>query len=353
MTERRCLVVGGGVIGLVSAFVAARQGWSVTLLDETPAGGATHAAAGMLAPSAEVAQGERESFLEQLEAVRAWDEFRDEIYGVTGHRVTLERVGTLLVAWDAGDRGLVSQFQRLCEEFGVDNIVRSRDEEPDVFAGLTARIRDGLFLPGDAWLDPDEVVEALLRALKVLGVEIAVARAEHVEETGTKVRVVSAAGAFEGDVGIIATGAEGPPPGLIFTSKVRPVRGITSRVRGLDRAGRPMVRAFIRGRSFYLVGRDAGYCVLGASSEERSEPFVELGELSGLLRDGVDLFPSLEAAQLIETRVGLRPATANQRSIFEISPQGRWAWSSGHFRHGITVSPLAGRAAKEFVGSFA
>ena len=51
VTKQTVIVVGGGIIGLASAFRLARAGHAVTLFDPAPAQGATHAAAGMLAPS--------------------------------------------------------------------------------------------------------------------------------------------------------------------------------------------------------------------------------------------------------------------------------------------------------------
>lgn len=46
-------VVGGGVIGLACAWRLAQRGASVTIFDPAPGAGASHAAAGMLAPVTE------------------------------------------------------------------------------------------------------------------------------------------------------------------------------------------------------------------------------------------------------------------------------------------------------------
>ena len=34
--------------------------------------------------------------------------------------------------------------------------------------------------------------------------------------------------------------------------------------------------------------------------------------------------------------------------FFEVLALGRWAWSSGHYRHGVTLAPLAARNAIVF-----
>jgi glycine oxidase len=114
---------------------------------------------------------------------------------------------------------------------------------------------------------------------------------------------------------------------------------MTVRVSGFDRSTQPVVRAFVRGRSFYVVSRPGGYCVLGASSDEQSELVVEVGELQRLLRDALDVVPSFEAAAVVETRQGLRPATSDLSPFLEVVDE-RWAWASGHYRHGVTLAPL-------------
>ena len=56
----RVIVIGAGVIGLATAWTLRRAGAAVTVVDPAPASGATHAAAGMLAPVAETYYREQE-----------------------------------------------------------------------------------------------------------------------------------------------------------------------------------------------------------------------------------------------------------------------------------------------------
>jgi len=149
----------------------------------------------------------------------------------------------------------------------------------------------------------------------------------------------------------LATGAFGLPRGAspLGNHAVRPVRGMTVRIDGIDRSHAPMLRCLVRGRPFYVVSRPGGYCVVGASSEERSGPLVEVGELQRLLRDALDVVPALEACSLYETRVGLRPASNDLEPFFEEWVARRWAWSSGHYRHGVTLAPLWAHRSLEFV----
>jgi glycine oxidase len=348
------LVVGGGIIGTTSAFRLARAGWHVTLFDASPGSGATWAAAGMLAPSAEAAPGERRNYELQRHAVAAWREIAQELLEVTGETLDVVETGTLLVGYDASDRRLVEQFEYVAQEFGVTYERVTRESHPSYFEGLTPRIRDGVFLAGDAWLDPDQAMKLLLEAGRALGVEMIRERVDTVTSLDGRVEVTTVNGTIPGDVGLLATGASVLPKGVAESvdHSVRPVRGMTVRVSGFDRSTQPVVRAFVRGRSFYIVSRPGGYCVLGASSDEQSELVVEVGELQRLLRDALDVVPSLETASIVETRQGLRPATSDLSPFLEIVDE-RWAWASGHYRHGVTLAPLTAREVTDFAKAIA
>ncbi len=352
-TAKRALVIGGGVIGLTSAFQLARGGWAVTLFDPSPGRGATWAAAGMIAPIAEIGPGEESNYELQSGALAGWRKFADELRDVTNRELTIVESGTLLVGWDVSDRRLVDQFASVAAELGAVPQRVSRDEEPSMFDGVSARIADGLLVEGDAWLDPDQVVAYVSEANQQLGVIVIEEAVTMVCGDATRVKATTEHDSFEGDLGILATGAVALPVGAVTSGRhtVRPIHGITVRVRGVDRNTEPMIRSFVRGSTFYMVSRPGGYNVLGASSEERFEAGAQVGEVQRLLRDALDVVPALETAVVLETREGNRPASADLRPFFEVLAGGRWAWSSGHFRHGVTLAPIAADEALAFARS--
>jgi glycine oxidase len=349
-TAPHALVVGGGVIGLTSAFQLARGGWRVTLFDPSPGRGATWAAAGMIAPIAEIGPGEEANYELQSGALDAWHAFAKEIREVTHQDLSIIESGTLLLGWDGGDRRLVDQFAQVASELGVAPRRVSRDDRPSMFEGVSARVGDGLLVEGDAWLDPDQVVAHVSEANDALGVSVVRDAAIKVCGDATHVEVVTEHDTYHGDAGVIATGAGALPDGAVSSGEhsVRPIHGITIRVQGIDRSAQPMIRSFVKGNTFYMVSRAGGYNVLGASSEERFEAGAQVGEVQRLLRDALDVVPALETAVVLETREGNRPASGDLRPFFEVLAGGRWAWSSGHFRHGVTLAPIAAREALRF-----
>jgi glycine oxidase len=351
-TRGDALVVGGGVIGMTSAFRLANDGWRVTLFDSNPGKGATWAAAGMIAPSGEIAPGERENYVRQRGALAAWRTVAKEILDLCGQTILISQTGTLLVGFDSGDRRLVDQFDLVANEFGVAGERVTRDTHGSFFEGISARVRDGLYYCDDAWVDPDQVMELLNRANDLLGVTVVREQATNATTANGGVEVTTPTGTYHGKVGLLATGSSPLPDGVgqRVAHLVRPVRGMTVRVKGIDRSDEPVVRAYVRGRSCYLVSRPGGYCIVGASSDEQGELGVEVGELQRLLRDALDIVPALETAEVLETRQGLRPASKDLSPFLEIVDE-RWAWMSGHYRHGVTLAALTSLDAVDFARS--
>lgn len=335
------MVVGGGIIGLATAYRFARAAWRVTLIDPAPARGATWAAAGMLAPSAELLPGEEANLARQRRAVAEWRTLSGELAALVGRGPTINIGGTLLVGWDASDRALAAQFAQVARAANVEVDFVRREDQPDLFAEITPRVVDGYLLEGDGWIDPDDAVATLLEANQLLGVEVMTAWVRRVESGAEGVVATGDSFTVHADYGVLATGAQQLPEGVTARHVVRPIRGITSRLRGLDRSRQPTLRAYVRGRTFYLVSRPDGYCVIGATAEERPEARVEFGELARLMRDALELVPGLDGTEYVETRYGLRPVSEDLDPFIELLDEGRWVWASGQYRHGVTMAPLA------------
>src|ERR1022692_4211966 len=96
-------VLGGGIVGLSVAWRARALGMSVVLFERDELGrGATHVAAGMLAPVAEVEFGEagRRVLEVGVRSACMWPDFAAALERTSGIDVGLRRTGTLVVARD-------------------------------------------------------------------------------------------------------------------------------------------------------------------------------------------------------------------------------------------------------------
>jgi glycine oxidase len=349
---RDALVVGGGLIGLASAWRAAQTGLRVTVVDDAPGSGASNVAAGMIAPVTEVAYGEEELLRLTIASARRWPSFAAELEAAAGGSVGYRPDGTLLVGYDADDVGVLHDLSRFQHELGLDvERLRSgecRGREPL----LSPRVRGGLLAREDHQVDPRRVVKALLRAGADAEVEVRAGRVATIEHDGRRVtgvtlrsgepldapQVVLAAGCWSVQVGGLPV--EVRPP-------VRPVKGqlLVLRVAEGSPAVSATIRGVVRGRSVYLVPRGDGRLVVGATQEERGyDTTVTAGGIRELLDDAAAIVPGVDELELVEALAGLRPGTPDNRPLVGETAIEGLLLATGHHRHGVLLTPATADA---------
>ena len=93
------IFVGCGVIGLASAWRAARAGARVCVLErDRPAAGATGVAAGMLAPVGEASWGEESLLALNQESLRRWPDFAADLEADAESAIAVHREAHGLLA---------------------------------------------------------------------------------------------------------------------------------------------------------------------------------------------------------------------------------------------------------------
>lgn len=347
--SRDAVIAGGGVIGLSAAWLAARDGLDVVVVDPSPGNGASWAAAGMLAPVTEVHYNE-EALLElNLRAAEAWPGFAAELEEASGYDVGYRPCGTLAVAADAGDRAVLEDLHRFQVELGLASTWCSVAECRSLEALLSPRIRGGILVPGDHQADPRRLVRALLSACRQAGVTLVNDRVERVLTEGSRVTGVACSGNTEilADRVVLATGAwtaavAGLPAGAL--PPVRPVKGQILRLRFPADIPLPdrNIRGIVQGSSLYLVPRLDGELVCGATVEERGEDTsVTAGAVYSLLRDAQIILPAMAEAELVETLAGLRPGTPDNAPYLGKGALDGLVVATGHYRNGILLAPVS------------
>ncbi|SDG83759.1 glycine oxidase [Sinosporangium album] len=336
------LVLGGGIIGLSAAWRAARRGLTATVVDPDPGRGATHAAAGMLAPVSEVTYTEEPLLRLGLASLALWPAFAAELSADSGHNLDYRTDGTLDVAFGADDMAALDDLSVFLDKLGLpfDRLTgrECRRMEPM----LAPSVRGGLLARGDAWVDPRRAAAALLAALDRHGVPVLRRRAaevlpgEGVRLSGgdvlTASRTVIACGAWSGSL-------PGLPPGV--APPVRPVKGQIMRLRDPSRLLTHTVRGTVHGSSVYLVPRGDGEVVLGATQEEMGfDTRVTAGGLWELLRDARELVPGVTELEVADTVAGLRPGTPDNLPLIGPTAVPGLHMATGHHRGGVLLAPL-------------
>jgi glycine oxidase len=309
----------------------------------------------MLTPIAEAAYAEREIFALGAESLRRYPGFISEVHDLTGLPTGFRQTGTLQVAYDSDDLAMLAETRALQESFGVHLEQLTARECREAEPVLDPSVRGGLLAPGDGSVDPRLLATALLQAAQRAGAQL-------VRQSVAEVTCVAgrASGARLADDSVIssrwvvlAAGWEsaafsGLPAGT--APPVRPVKGQIIRLRtgpAAERSGLPpgllrrTVRGVVRGSTVYLVPRDSGELVVGATQEELGpDTTVTAGGIWELLRDARTLVPGVTELILTDVVAGLRPGTPDNAPILGPSTLPGLVLATGHFRAGVLLAPV-------------
>ncbi|MFJ6521401.1 glycine oxidase ThiO [Streptomyces filamentosus] len=345
------LVIGGGVIGLVTAWRAARRGLTVAVVDPEPGGGAARVAAGMLAAVTELHYGEETLLGLNLASAARYPAFVAELEEAAGLGVGYRACGTLAVALDADDRAHLRELHALQTRCGLPSEWLSGRDCRRLEPMLAPGVRGGLRVDGDHQVDPRRLAAALLVACERAGVVFHRALAERLSVAGDRARGVVLRDGTELTTGqtVLAAGSlsgrlAGLPPAVV--PPVRPVKGQVLRLR-IPAPYAPFlsrtVRAVVRGSHVYLVPRENGELVVGATSEELGwDTTVTAGGVYELLRDAHELVPGLTELPLTETLAGLRPGSPDNAPLLGPSALPGLHLATGHYRNGVLLTPVTG-----------
>ncbi|MFD0064332.1 glycine oxidase ThiO [Streptomyces sp. NPDC056690] len=347
------LVVGGGIIGLVTAWRAAQRGLRTAVVDPEPGGGAAQVAAGMLAAVTELHYGEAEQTLLGLnvESARRYPAFAAELSEATGLDLGYRACGTLAVALDSDDRAHLRELHALQHKSGLDSEWLSGRECRRLEPMLAPSVRGGLRVDGDHQIDPRRLAKALVAACELAGVRFHRQWAERltVVREGARGVVLADGTGVEADQVVLAGGSlsgrlAGVPDDVL--PPVRPVKGQVLRLT-VPKVYAPFlsrtVRAVVRGGNLYLVPRVNGELVVGATSEELGwDTTVTAGGVYELLRDAHELVPGITELPLTETRAGLRPCSPDNAPILGPSALPGLLLATGHYRNGVLLTPVTG-----------
>ncbi len=337
------LIIGGGVIGLTTAYFLSREGRRVQVVDRGSLGAeASWAGAGIIPPG------------NPSHALTAYDELRA-----------------------VSSRMFPKLTEELRERTGIDNGYRvcggieilGRDEEETVAAWRDEQVpfqqiqpysdsgETAYLLPGMAQVRNPWHLRALITACTPLGVQFqtdaTVAQFELERNKIMAARLSTGERIVAGQY-LIAAGAwsEALLGPLGLQSGIHPVLGQMV----LMKTAIPILRRILLAGKRYIVPREDGHVLIGSTEEPeagfRKETTTEA--IEDLIEFGISLAPALVDAALLNTWAGLRPGSLDGLpSIGLVGHFDNLFLASGHFRAGIQLSPataqvlcdlLAGRA---------
>ncbi len=321
------LIVGGGVIGLAIALELQQQGASVTVISRDFAQAASHAAAGMLAPQAEgLPPGPMlDLALASLAMYPAWV---SKLEALTGQSVGY---------WPSG---ILAPYRAVPDLPSPGWL--SADTLGHYQPGLGSVVQGAYWYPDEGQIDNRLLVQALRSAVIDLGVTIqegvgAIALAQY---QGRVERVCTArAGDFSADQVVLAAGAWAAE---LIPLPVVPRKGEMASLRVPQGYGTTQpLRRVLFGEDIYIVPRQDGRIVLGATSQDVGfAPGNTAAGINQLLGNAIALLPQLADFTLEETWWGYRPATPDEWPILGPGPAANLTLATGHYRNGILLAPI-------------
>jgi glycine oxidase len=338
------LILGGGVIGLTTAYYLARGGVRVTVTDKSGFGQeASWAGAGILPPGNPERAATPYDRLRGLSA-SLFPSLSAELRESTGIDNGYLRCGGL----DIGDDAIAADVWR-AEGIAFEKLDANaaRRLEP----GLAANLGPVFHLPDLAQLRNPRHVKALMAACTSLGVRLQPGCAVHgFERRGQRVMAAHTdAGSMTASRFLLATGAWtealltpfGVQPG------VRPVRGQIA----LLRTPAPLLRRVVMQDKCYLVPRADGRVLVGATEEDAGfDKVTTAGAIAGLLSFAQTVVPGTGQAEVERCWAGLRPGSPDGRPFLGPVPGCENLFvAAGHFRAGLQLSPATGTVLQELL----
>ena len=347
------LVVGAGIVGAATAYLAARAGLAVTVVDRGVPGGGTssHGEGNILVSDKELGP--------ELDlALYSNEVWRTELLDA-GHLWELEPKGGVVVA---STEASLQALLRLAEHQRSAGIAAEpvdaaglTDLEPHLAPGLAG----GVLYPQDAQLMPMLAVAHLLRLARELGARVLprtpvtgfLRDGDHV--TGVRTAeadlpagaVLNAAGPWAADVAALAGVSlpVAPRRGFVLVTEPLPPM-IRHKVYAAEYVSDVASSASALQSSPVVEGTPGGTVLIGATRERVGfDRTVSVPALARMAAAAVRLFPFLSGVQAMRHYHGFRPYCPDHLPVIGPDPRAPGLWhASGHEGAGIGLSAGTG-----------
>lgn len=334
------VIVGGGVIGLLSAFVLAQANCKVTILEKNS--GATEsswAGGGIVSPMYPWRYSPAVTALAQL-AQAEYPLLAQQLFAMTGINIELNACGMLMLEAEDQRDALVwgQQYQQQLLPLSAKDISQ--------LSPLLANFKTGIWFPHIANVRNPLLLSALMQAVTQLGVcyrnhtnivswhKINNRIAAIESSTGEKYTAdafVITAGAWTGQILNL----------LAITMPVNPMKGQMI----LYKLPEQKLKQIVLHQGHYLIPRQDGHLLCGSTLENTGFEKQTTDEALVLLQKTANrIMPLLSQYQPIKQWAGLRPASPNGIPYIGRVPQFSNLWvNAGHFRNGLVLAPASAK----------
>ena len=350
MTDKKIIIIGGGVIGLGIGWQLAKAGAAVTIYERSEVGrAASWAAAGMLAPLAEAHSEEPELLKLGCQSLDRYPQWTAELEADAEMSIGYRMEGTLIVGLEPDDTHQLRHIYEAQQHLRLDVNWLNGREARDIESALSPRVTAAIHCASDYQVDNRRMVTALQRAYQVSGGVLH--EKSDIERIVIKNGIATGVQVHdtfqEADIVILSAGCWSAQVAGIPEAILPPVRPVKGQMLALQMEGGIAINSVIRTVRarypvpVYLVPRSDGRLIVGATSEEMGfDTRLTAGGVFELLRGAWEAVPGIYELPLLETWTGLRPGSRDNAPILGKTPIENLIYATGHYRNGILLTPV-------------
>lgn len=337
------VVVGGGIIGLLTARYLAKAGREVTLIDKSELGsGATWASAGIISPhatsgSTDIA-GEPGLILRNL-SFPLWPKISQSIQEETGIDIEFTLQGVLLVSFNKKESENIRSKAKN-NDWGNTSWLSSTEvleKEPELSKEI-----DGALLVEGGNVEVRNLGPALEISCRKLGVEIRSGElvSEILSERNSIKGVRTERDEIHSSSVIICAGTgTSKIQGINIDVPIIPQKG---QIISIDGRKIHLNHIILTENDPYFVPRSNGKIILGATREWAGEDErLTVGGLSWLMNGGIEIIPNIKDSAIKETWTGFRPVTTDYLPLIGKGNIEGLYFCSGHGPSGVGPAPAS------------
>lgn len=334
----RIIIIGSGLIGLLTAYKLLKLGHQVTILEKNQHGfESSWAGGGIVSPMYPWRYASAVTALAQL-AQEEYPLLAKELLELTGIDVELMLCGMLMLETEDRRDALAWGQQTKQQIFDL-----NQAQIAELNANL-AHFSQGIWLPQIANVRNPRLLQALLVAIERLGGK-RIVDAEVLEFFIENQKVIAVKTInnhiYHADQFILATGA--------WTAKIAqqlnlalPIRPIKGQML-LYKLEQQILKQIVLYKGHYLIPRADGHILCGSTVEDTGFDKSTTEQATQLLRSSAQaILPLLSKYQPIKQWAGLRPASPNGIPFIGKHPNLVNLWiNAGQFRNGLVLAPAS------------
>jgi len=321
--SKKIAIIGGGIIGCLSAIKLRESGFSVVIVDKNEIGKeSSWAGAGILFPlmpwlySPEV-------YNLCLNSSEFYEKFSRKLFRDTGIDPEFSRSGIKLIEPQSEDN--IHQWAR-SHNYKTQN--------------STFQKSSAILLPSVAQIRPPRLMKAIRLYLNQLGINV-IENTElcsfRAEKNALKEWPTKDGNSIEADYFIVTSGAWTSMIQVKYQNKIYPVRGQMIQYK----ASSLRINHILYSDDFYILQRKDGVIIAGSTVEEVGfDVKVEPDSIYYLKKKAEKLIPELKNILVENHWAGFRPGSKENIPIIGKDDKYKNLYiNSGHFRYGITMAP--------------